>query len=220
MKPIPVNLESWNRRELYEHYHKTVPCGYSMTANLSVGELLKNVKEKGIKFYPAMLYLLMRVCNRHEEFRMVMNEEGNPAVWPQVVPSFTVFHPEWETFSCLWCPYEEDFSQFYQGYQRVMEEFGNRKEFVPQPDTPPNTVPVSMIPWVSYTGFHLHLPNSGNYFAPIFTVGRYQKQGEEWFLPLTIQVHHAVCDGFHTARLFEECQQLAKDSACWLQVER
>jgi chloramphenicol O-acetyltransferase type A len=50
-----------------------------------------------------------------------------------------------------------------------------------------------------------------NFFAPMFTLGKYDKQGEKVLLPLAVQVHHAVCDGFHVARLINELQELCDD---------
>jgi chloramphenicol O-acetyltransferase type A len=50
-----------------------------------------------------------------------------------------------------------------------------------------------------------------NFFAPMFTLGKYDKQGKKVLLPLAVQVHHAVCDGFHVARLINELQELSDD---------
>lgn len=32
-----------------------------------------------------------------------------------------------------------------------------------------------------------------------------------YWIPLSIQVHHAVCDGFHVCRFINELQELLKD---------
>ncbi|ELL9256265.1 CatA-like O-acetyltransferase, partial [Klebsiella pneumoniae] len=46
-----------------------------------------------------------------------------------------------------------------------------------------------------------------NFFAPVFTMGKYYTQGDKVLMPLAIQVHHAVCDGFHVGRMLNELQQ-------------
>ncbi len=38
-------------------------------------------------------------------------------------------------------------------------------------------------------------------------------------MPLALQVHHAVADGFHAARLVNELQELLSDGA-WLTASR
>ena len=65
-----------------------------------------------------------------------------------------------------------------------------------------------MVPWTSFEGFHLHLPKGNTYLLPIFTMGRYEERDGKWWLPLAIQVHHAVCDGFHVCRFVGELRAL------------
>lgn len=64
-----------------------------------------------------------------------------------------------------------------------------------------------MIPWSTFEGFHLNLQKGYNYLTPIFTIGKYYEE-EKIILPLAIQVHHAVCDGFHVCRFVNELQDL------------
>ena len=106
-----------------------------------------------------------------------------------------------ETFSNLWTQYTEDYDAFCSAYRRDMEQYGAVHEMMSKPETPENTFPVSMIPWESFDGFNLNLQKGYDYLLPIFTMGRYSKCNGKIMLPLAIQVHHAVCDGFHVCRL-------------------
>ena len=67
----------------------------------------------------------------------------------------------------------------------------------------------SCIPWVSFTGMNLNLSADRSYYPPIFTVGKYHISGGRCLLPVAVQVHHAVCDGFHAARIFSDLEPLA-----------
>nr|AMP53354.1 CAT [uncultured bacterium] len=42
----------------------------------------------------------------------------------------------------------------------------------------------------------------------MFTFGKYYEDGGKYYIPLSIQVHHAVCDGFHVCRFLDELQDL------------
>lgn len=68
-----------------------------------------------------------------------------------------------------------------------------------------------MVPWTSFEGFNLNLEKGYSYLLPIFTMGRYYKNEERWLLPLAVQVHHGVCDGFHVSRFINELQELIKE---------
>ena len=69
-----------------------------------------------------------------------------------------------------------------------------------------NLFNVSCIPWASFTGFSLELPESTRFFSPIFTVGKYFRREGRLYLPFAAQVHHAVCDGWHVAMLVNALQ--------------
>lgn len=77
---------------------------------------------------------------------------------------------------------------------------------IAKPNIPENTFPVSMIPWVAFDGFNLNLKKGYDYLLPIFTMSKFEFTNKQYLLPLSIQVHHAVCDGFHISRFVNELQ--------------
>ena len=199
-----IDLAAWNRREHFHHYLNQVPCFYSMTVDLDVTQL----KKRGGPFYPAMLHSLATVVNRRQEFRMALDENGSPGSFDQLSPSYTVFHPKTETFSCLWTEYTPDYALFLRRYEEDMRLYGEVEAFEAKPNTPAASFNVSMIPWQSFSSFHLELPRGEDYLLPIFTLGRYRPVEGKLLLPLALQVHHAVCDGFHACCFVGELQAL------------
>lgn len=199
-----IDRTAWPREEYFNHYFSQVPCTYSGTFKLDITRL----RQSGQKLYPAMLYDLSTVVNRHQEFRMALNEAGEPGYYDVVHPCYTIFHKETETFSNLWTAYTPDYAAFCAAYEQDMANYGNNPGMLARPDTPANTFPVSMIPWASFEGFNLNLQNGYDYLPPIFTMGRFYEENGRVLLPLAVQVHHAVCDGFHLCRLVNELQEL------------
>lgn len=201
-----IDPQTWGRREYFHHYYNAVPCTYSMTVQLNITELV----EDRVKLYPAMLYALTTIVNRHGEFRTACNEHVQVGIFSSMHPCYTVFHWESETFSNLWTEYHPDFCRFLDAYRQDQAQFGQVCRMDAKPDTPPNTFPVSMIPWVSFQGFNLNLQKGYDYLLPIFTMGRYHKEQGQYLLPLAVQVHHGVCDGFHLSRFIQELQALLR----------
>lgn len=218
MRWIKIDLEQYPRREHYEHYLHRVRCGYGMTVQIDVTEVVHLAKEKGIPFYAAEIYMLSRVVNAHPEFRMCRNENGELGYWESSNPSYTVFHRDTETFSSIWTEYSSDFREFLQNYREDAAQYGNCHAFDAKPGQTPNMFNVSSIPWAHYTDFHLDLFDGGDYLLPIFTLGKYEGREERLFLPVTAQVHHAVCDGFHLSRFMAELQALADSAGEWLKT--
>ena len=198
-----IDMENWPRREHFRQYLTNTPCTWSMTVQLDVTRLVQS----GAKVYPALLYACGKVANRHEEFRMSLDAEGRPGVWDVLHTSYTVFHKDTETFSCLWTPYMEDPTEYYAAYSRDLERWGAVEGFEPQPDTPQNIYYASMLPWESFEGFNLNLSKGWGFLLPTFTFGKYTERDGRFTLPLAIQVHHAACDGYHACRFIDELRQ-------------
>jgi chloramphenicol O-acetyltransferase type A len=204
----PIDLTTWPRREHFAHYRDRVPCTYAMTVDVDVTGLRSTLTGTAVKSSVAMIWALSTIVNRHQEFRMALGPDGAPAVWDVVHPSFTVFNPERETFASVWSPHRDDFATFHREAVEVLDRYRSATSLFPQADTPPNTFDVSSIPWASFTGFTLDIRDAWDHLAPIFTVGRYRRVADRVLMPLAVQVHHAAADGFHTARLVTDLQEL------------
>lgn len=199
-----IDRSAWKREEYFNHYLSDVPCTYSMTVRLDITEL----REKRVSLYPTMLYLIAYVVNRHEEFRTALDDNGEVGVYDDLSPCYTVFHKESETFSNLWTTYSPNYKQFCANYENDIQEYGSIYRMIAKPNAPENTFPVSMIPWSSFEGFNLNLQKGYSYLLPIFTMGRFEIVNGRCLLPLAVQVHHAICDGFHLSRFINELQEM------------
>lgn len=197
-----IDKDGWPRKEYFEHYLRDVPCTYSMTTKLDVTA----IKNQKLKLYPAMLYCLTKTVNRHEQFRTAFRADETLVVYRSMHPCYTVFHQDSKTFSNLWTAFSDDYDTFCRRYEEDRRQFGTIKAMDAKPNLPENSFTVSMIPWVSFDGFNLNL-SSFDYLLPIFTIGKYQEENGRYKLPLSVQVHHAVCDGYHTSCFINDLQE-------------
>lgn len=202
MEYTEIDLKNWERKEYYTHYLSAVPCTYSMTVKLDITAL----RQAGDKLYPAMLYLLTGTVNSFPQFRMNLRPDGKLVQYREMHPAYTIFHKDSGTFSSIWTEYSADYQTFFRRYQEDVRRYENVKAFSPKPDTPENCFDVSMIPWTAFESFQLNIAEF-RYLLPIFTMGRYQEEGGRCLLPLAVQVHHAVCDGFHLSCFLQALQE-------------
>ena len=207
-----IDASKWKRKEYFDYYLNQVRCTYSITLNLDLTSLLKEIKRNDVKLYPTMIYLLSTIVNKHEEFRTAINANRQVGIFDILHPSYTIFQNDSDTFTNIWSEYATSFSEFYKRYLLDTESYGEIKSFLAKPNMPENVFNISSIPWVSFTGFNLNLPKVTNYLLPIFTTGKYFTQNKKILLPIAIQVHHAVCDGFHISRFVNELQELINTS--------
>ena len=214
MKYHKIDINTWERADVYRHYMEKVPCTYSMCVQLQVGRARARAKERGLRFFPVVLYALSHSLNQFEQFRMGYSKAGELICYERVDPCYTVFHSVQEQFSNSWSTYTPDFDAFYKEYLQDQELYGGEISAGNKPGRGENIFYVSCIPWVAFTSFHLNIKDDYQSLAPMFTIGQYTSRETEMLMPLAVQVHHAVCDGFHTARMVRAVQQWLDDFSC------
>ena len=65
-----IDRESYYRKGVFRHFSEDCKCSLSMTARIDVTELAAWSRRTGTKFYLNFLYLLSRVMNAREDYRM------------------------------------------------------------------------------------------------------------------------------------------------------
>ena len=194
-----IDMESWPRREFYEHFIKEVRCTYSAVVNIDITAL----KEQ--KLYPAMIWLLTKTVNDMPEFRTSLTPEGL-GVYDDMHPMYTVFNKEKKNCSGIWSWFSEDYGEFLKSYEADAAEYSKSTRYAPKEGTPPNSFNISMVPWLEFTGFNINVFDEGKFLLPVFTMGKFFERDGRRLLPLAIQVHHAVCDGYHMGQFVEKLQ--------------
>lgn len=195
-----IDMEKWERREFYLHFINEVRCTYSAAVNLDITNL------EGQRLYPAMLWLLTQTVNANPEFRTALTNEGL-GIYDSMHPAYTVFNADKKNFSRIWTQFDPDYSRFLQAYALDAARYSRCEEFAPKPDMPENTFDVSMVPWFRFTAFDINVFDEGRYLLPIFTMGKFFDENGKRMLPLAIQVHHAVCDGYHVGMFLDQLQE-------------
>lgn len=208
-----IDTSSWKRKPYFDHYFNQIRCTYSITVNIDITNVLSFKDRNKVKLYPLLIYVISKAVNKYEEFRTAINERGEIGVWGTLSPCYTVFHKDSESFSNIWTEWNDDLNLFLSNFEQDNKRFGQIDRIDAKPNTPANVFPISSLPWTTFTGFNLNIFADGTYLLPIFTYGKYFKDGDRYLIPLSIQVHHAVCDGFHVSRLINEIQQECSNMA-------
>ena len=195
-----IDIENWERKEFYEHFINEVVCSYSVTVNIDITNLL------GQKLYPAMIWLLTKTVNDMPEFRTSLTKEGL-GIYDDMHPMYTVFNKENKNFSGIWSYFSEDYNEFLKSFREDEAEYSKSTRYAPKDGTPENSFNISMVPWLEFTSMNLNVYDEGKFLLPIFTMGKYFERDGRRLLPLAIQVHHAVCDGYHVGAFVARLQE-------------
>ena len=206
MQYTKIDIETWDRKELFRLYTGKLKIRMELTVDMDVTKLLQFTKKQGLRFYPTMIWAVSKMINSREEFKYAYDENGDLIRWEFVSPSYTDFNPETEKFVKFITEYTDDFSAFYNRVVEDCKKHKNESGFLP--NQPKNNFDISCLPWVRYNNLSLAIESEEKSLFPIVIWGKYQEENGKMLMPVTTSVHHAVSDGFHLSRFFNELQTL------------
>ncbi len=214
----PIDKETWARTSYYDHFIKENRCTYSITCNIEITELLAEIKKKNVKLYPAMMYIVTTAANKYDEFKTRINKDGVLGIYDTLDPSYTVFNEKTKTFSAIHSKYDKDFNSFNNSYLKTTEKYADSTVLFPIESMPENTFDVYITPWITFSSLNLNFYNDGLDLKPTITLGKFFLQDNTTYIPISVTVHHAVCDGYHVAKFFEKVQRMCHQRVDWLKI--
>lgn len=198
-----IDKETYYRKGVYRHFTEDCKCSVSMTARIDVTELVKHSKAAGTKFYIDFLYLLSRVLNSRDDYRMQYLWQTDELIcYDRVNPIQYVFHEDTETCTPVYTTYYEDYHEFYGNALSDLENAKNTREYMLDSVNHPNWFDASYISWLSYDSMNIELPDGYVYLLPIINWGKYREENGRLMMPLTVRLNHAVADGYLVANVF------------------
>lgn len=201
-----IDQKTWPRREHFVYYSEKIRTSYQVNYDMDVTTLVTECKDRGLRFYPSMIFCIMKAVNHNSEFRMAINEQGQLGYYDICHPSYTIFHEDDHTFSDIWTTYSNYFPDFYHNAVEDMETYKDKKGIKAKENRPDAFTPISCVPWLHYSGISHDTPGPRQMYFPIITFGKYEKKGEKFILPFSLFVNHAVADGYHTSKLINEIE--------------
>ena len=203
-----IDKESYYRRGVFRHFTEDCRCSTSMTARIDVTALAEYSQKTNTKFYLNFLYLLSRVLNSREDYRMGWLWQTEELICYDVIhPTQYVFHEDTETCTPVYTEYCEDYERFYAEALRDLERAKQTRDYGLDAARHPNWFDASYLPWISYDSLHVELPDGYLYFLPIVNWGAYREENGRLLMPVSVRLNHAVADGYLVALVFRLLQE-------------
>ncbi len=67
---------------------------------------------------------------------------------------------------------------------------------------------VSCVPWINFTSITHPRKNDTTDFIPRISWGKFTHVDEKTFMPVSIQLHHGLADGYHVGLFFETLESM------------
>jgi len=198
-----IDMQTWSRREHFKVFSAFDHPHSGLCANVDLTAFYPFVKQRKLSINVAIVYVLSRTANAIPEFRYRIRD-GKVVEHEIVHPSITLLVDD-ELFSFCNFEYLENFSEFAE---LAAERIAYVKTHPTLEDEPgqDDLLYMSAVPWVSFTSvMHpLHLQPADS--VPRFAWGKFFEEGELTKMPLSVHVHHALMDGIHIGKYYEQVQ--------------
>ena len=202
-----INIENYYRKGVFLHFSEDFKCSVSMTARIYVTDLVTYSEKTGTKFYINFLYILSKVLNSREDYRMGYLWQTKELICYDVInPTHYVFHEDTETCTPVYTEYNEDYEKFYANIYKDIENAKKTREYMLDIENHPNWFDASYIPWISYDSLNIELPDGYLFLAPIINWGKYREENGKFVMPVSVRLNHAIADGYLIANIFRLLQ--------------
>ena len=200
-----IQIAGWERQEAYNFFREYDNPFFSLTVNLDVTELLHYTRSNGLSFFAAYLYASQRQIHQIPEFRYRLR--GNQVVlFKQVQAGSTVFKTN-KLFT--FCYFEEQVS-FAAFNQHVVDQVARcRRAATPLVDHDDDLAQIhySVLPWIHFRSLS-HPRNYGTADSiPKIVFGQYHLQAGRYEMPVAVDGHHALMDGYHAGLYYRGFQE-------------
>ncbi|MCB9001687.1 MAG: chloramphenicol acetyltransferase [Bacteroidales bacterium] len=202
-----VDVESWNRKEHFEFFSKMASPYFGIVTEVDCTVAYKKAKEAGISFFASYLHKSMMAVNRVDElkYRII---DGKVYQFDKVNAGATIGRDD-GTFAFIFVNFSENFETFNTELQKEVVAVKNSTGLrLNGDDVKKDLIRHSTIPWTSFTGL-LHPTNfDKTESVPKITFGKFSVKEGRKFLPVSVEAHHGLLDGFHVAKYLQEFQNL------------
>ena len=203
-----VDKDTYYRKGVFRHFSEDCKCSVSMTARIDVTELVNHSRKTNTKFYLNFLFLLSKVMNSREDYRMGYLWQTDELIcYDTVNPTQYVFHDDTETCTPVYTEYSENYAVFYSNAYADLERAKKTREYGLDSVNHPNWFDASYISWLSYDSLNIELPDGYLFFAPIINWGKYREENGKLVMPVSVRLNHAIADGYLVANVFRLLQQ-------------
>ncbi len=199
-----LDIEHWPRKAQFDYFKDYQQPYCNVCTEVDVSKLVSYCKEKNISFTQTSIFAVLRACNQTKEFRYRFEKDG-VALYQKVDGRLLILNED-ESLSFCHLDYNSDFVTYYeQALKVVTKAKKNKSSFAPQIKRRKDVIHFSVSPWMYLTSVS-HPRNNNKGDIPKIVLARYVTRENRIMMPLSVEIHHALMDGYHICKMVKEVQ--------------
>jgi len=205
-----INIDSWKRKEHFEFFSSMASPSFGIVSEVDCTKTYDQAKAAGESFFARYLHKSMTAVNRIPEFRYRIIAGGVYEL--DMIHAGATIGRNDGTFAFIFVHYSADFKIFNQELQKEIKEVQNSTGLRMNDDhRKQDLIRYSTLPWITFTAL-LHPTNfNKNDAVPRITFGKFTERDGRKYLPVSVEAHHGLMDGFHVAEYLKEFQALLNE---------
>ncbi len=204
-----IDPEQWARRDHYRWFRSLEYPYVGVTAEVDATDLEADCKEAGFSLFAGFLHRLLAAANAVPELRMrIRVEQGRELVVEHERVDAGITLPVGDgLFTFASVPFTSGVRQFATELAARRARLGDNPPLEPFEKDRDDLVFCTCLPWIRFTQVTHPMTTARTDSVPRIAWGRIEAQGSRRTCPVNIQAHHALVDGVHIGRFFEELER-------------
>ncbi|MDO4192899.1 MAG: CatA-like O-acetyltransferase [Erysipelotrichaceae bacterium] len=208
MSEYKVDLSSWERKELYEHFLHTEKPFWSVTFRADVTELKRYARECHLSFYHVMVWAVSEAMNRTDAFLYTIRPDG---IWhlDKRYPSFT-YMPENSSLFRI-ATVDSDVNTPREFCRAAAGITSTQECFLVESKESDQLIFISCLPWIDVTGLTNEGMTDPSDSIPRITWGKYEEENGRLVLGMSLEVNHRLIDGVHIGEFYRNFRNVLEN---------
>ena len=203
--PTYLDVSSWPRRDLFEFFRTYENPYFNICTQIEVTKVLELLKGRPeVSASLTYHYFALRVANEIEPFKYRLRDD-QVIIHDVIHGGTTVLLPN-ESFTFAYFDYQQKFDNFMRDAQASVKAVRAGVPFRPLDGD--DRIHFTVLPWVSFTSFAHARNKTRAVSVPKIAFGKFLRQNERTFLPISVEVHHAMMDGLHVGRFMNRLEEM------------
>ncbi len=198
-----IDLNTWNRKQHFEHFSALADSYFAVTIPFNVNKAYHFSKENNISFFAKYLHDCMCAINEVENLKYRI--ENKKIVAYDVIHASATLMRDDNTFGFSFIEFNEDLKSFIENIKIEKERINTTNDLYP-PTNGLNCIHCSAMPWVNFSG-HKEPVSGLQDSVPKIAFGKATYMNNELIMNVSVNVNHALADGYHVGLFSEKFQQ-------------
>lgn len=214
-----VDVKKWSRYHQYNFFKTYDLPFFNICTELDVTEVVSWCKKHDYSFFIGTLYASLHMANNISEFRYrIAHQQGQQEQqiieYEKIHAGSTVLNED-NTFSFCYFDYSAQFMDFNNNAKHQMSLSRSGNLMLEAKEHSLDLIHYSSIPWISFSSFSHARKLDKDDSIPKIVFGKYHEKSGRYFMPISVEVHHALMDGYHVGQYFSGLQELLMTPDIW-----